>query len=382
MQNEIKFRSIQPDKAMVINESAILDNDLKKRKGYDVDFLNKNLQIPKINDTELQKSIAINEQPGTNGKLFLDYEHFSVQFNKEKKLPFFTAVNIIGKSNEIARIHDQRSGDVWYNDDRISINGNNFQYTNSDYKGSNLQKGHMVRFYDPAWGSTLEESKIAMGDTFHYTNCCPQVGKYNAGIWNDLEDYYMARSIFQDDKITVFTGPIFNKAKVINGLLVPLNFWKVIVYNSGKEIEAIAFLISHELAIEGLLEKVKSEEMLLEIKQVNPTLKQADIERLFDVKGLKKFMVKVELIEEKTGIDFGLKNYDYNKNKAELFYENADHINALHPVSGFENFLSKNKKPGELVAKPNRVLEIMNYNKFVNEQKTEKIDYTEFIKAI
>jgi endonuclease G len=45
-----------------------------------------------------------------------------------------------------------------------------------------------------------------MGDTFHFTNCCPQVGKFNAGLWNDLEDYYMARSIFQDNKISVFTG--------------------------------------------------------------------------------------------------------------------------------------------------------------------------------
>jgi endonuclease G len=80
-----------------------------------------------------------------------------------------------------------------------------------------------------------------MGDTFHFTNCCPQVGKFNAGLWNDLEDYYMARSIFQDNKISVFTGPIFNKAKLINNLLVPLNFWKVIVYNKGNEIEAIDF---------------------------------------------------------------------------------------------------------------------------------------------
>jgi DNA/RNA endonuclease G (NUC1) len=57
-------------------------------------------------DDNLRYQIAINQQPSKNGKLFLDYTNFSVLFNKDKKLPFYSAVNIEGKSNEIARVHD------------------------------------------------------------------------------------------------------------------------------------------------------------------------------------------------------------------------------------------------------------------------------------
>jgi DNA/RNA endonuclease G (NUC1) len=61
-------------------------------------------------------------------------------------------------------------------------------------------------------------------------------------------------------------------------LLVPLNFWKVIVYNKGNEIEAIGFLISHEIAMQKMLDELMS----LEVKRVDPSLKAEDIERLFN----------------------------------------------------------------------------------------------------
>lgn len=375
---ELPIKSINIATNELITESAIRDTDFSNREGYNSDFLNHKLFLPIVNDN-LKENNAINQIPGKNGKFYLDYTHFSVLFNKAKKLPFYTAVNIEGKSNEIARVHDARGSDLWYTDNRLNINGDNFQFTNKDYANSGFQRGHMVRFYDPAWGVAEEKRKIAMGDTFHYTNCCPQIGKFNEGIWNDLEDYYMARSVFQDDKISVFTGPVFNKAKVINGLLVPLNFWKVIVYNNGNDIEAIGFLISHEIAMQKIVERLM---FLEEQRQVNPTLDKADIDRLFEEKGLKKFMVKIQLIEEKTGINFGLDDVDINRGKTRLFYENADHISALNSVSKFDRFISKNKKPDELITKPKRMKYLMNYNKFVNEEHRVKTDYTEFIDNI
>lgn len=360
-----------------ILETALRDINLSNREGYSADFLRKKLTLPTVNK-ELEDKIAINQSPGKNGELFLDYTHFSILFNKDKKLPFYTAVNIEGKSNEIARVHDERGNNPWYTDNRLEINGNNFQYTNSDYTNSGFQRGHMVRFYDPAWGLTADEIKIAMGDTFHFTNCCPQIGNFNAGVWNDLEDYYMARSIFQDNKISVFTGPIFNKAKTINDLLIPLNFWKIIVYNNGDEIEAIGFLISHEIAMQKILEEV----MLLEKKQVKPTLKEEDIERLFNKKDLKKWTVKIQLIEEKTGINFGLNQVDINKNKEHLFYANADHVNELYLVTEFDKFIAKSEKPNELLNEINRMKHLMTYNTFVNEQLKKDDDYTKFIQDI
>lgn len=374
-------KKINSDK--LLNETAIYKDDYSDRRGYDSKFLNKEIPLPTI-DTDLQGDIAKNNSPNINGENYIDYSHFSVAFNKEKKLPFFTAVNIVGNSNEIATIHDKRSADKWFIDNRIKIGEDLFQFNDDDYAKSGFQRGHMVRFYDPAWGENKKERKIAMGDTFHYTNCCPQVGKYNAGVWNDLEDYYMARSIFKDDKVTVFTGPIFNKAKKINGLLVPLNFWKVIVYNSAEGVEALAFLISQEIAMKDVLERVMElEQFVVEAKKVKPTLKKEDIDKLFNEKNLKKWMVKIELIEEKTGINFGLNHVDVNKGKEKLFYEQANHIKASLPISRFDKFITKESSPAELVSKSQIKNHITEYDTFLIEQtKIDVIADLEIIKNI
>lgn len=153
-----------------------------------------------------------------------------------------------------------------------------------------------------------------MGDTFHYTNCCPQLPYYNSVVWNYLEDYYMARSIFIDKKISVFSGPIFNKARKINGLLVPVNYWKVVVYNNGKTgIAAMGFIMSQE----KYFNRLSSTRALLEEKMVQPSLTRESILRLYAKKELMDAKVKISMIEEKTSIRFGLAAVDEKKNDRE-----------------------------------------------------------------
>lgn len=289
------------------------DNNWAKRNGYSSDFLGAKIELPNLTDYPDREHLAMNSNPGVNGQYAFDYSNFSLVFNKAKKLPVFTAVNIKGPTNALAMVHEERGTDKWYLDGRIKDGDNYFQYTNNDYRGSNLQKGHMVRFYDPAWSSSDEKKAIAIGDTFHYTNACPQVGKYNAGIWNDLEDYYMARAIFEDRKITVFTGPLLSGAKKLNGMLVPMSFWKILIYTSNHKISAMAFLITHKVIVESL----EKENLIIE-ELVKPTLKDEDIARLY--KKLKQWRVKISLIEEKTNLRFGLSQYDVFKDQAESYY--------------------------------------------------------------
>ena len=80
---------------------------------------------------------------GKNGNRVLDYHHFSVVFNKDKRLPFYTAVNVEGASNVMAMVHESRSSDVWYPDERIKLDGDTLQYSNKDYKGSGFQRGQL-----------------------------------------------------------------------------------------------------------------------------------------------------------------------------------------------------------------------------------------------
>lgn len=305
---------------------ALHDDNFLNRTGYDKNFLGVEIPLPQISDN-ISDIAAINPNPLENGKNYLDYTHFSILFNKSKKLPFATAVNIQGKTNELGIVHETRDGDSWYQDSRIFENETTNQFDNDDYLRSGFQKGHMVRYYDPAWGDSMEIKKKAIGDTFHFTNCCPQLRALNVGDWLKLENYTMARALFQDEKVTVFAGPIFKNALQIEKLLVPINFWKIIVYKKGDTKEAIGFLLSQQLVFNKMIE----ENLIIETdkKYSNPTLKKEDIDKLFNEKNLKGYMVKIEIIEEKTGLRFDLNPFDFNKNEDEHFFEK---LNAPSPL--------------------------------------------------
>ncbi len=302
-----------------------ITGSLSNRDGYSKSFLTKAVKLPALT-IEMKKDVAVvSKDIGKNGNKVLDYHHFSVVFNKTKRLPFYTAVNVEGASNVMAMVHESRSSDVWYPDPRIVSNGNTLQYGNKDYEKSGFQRGHMVRYFDPGWGKTNEFKEKAMGDTFHYSNCCPQIPYYNSVVWNYLEDYYLARAIFQDKRITVFSGPIFNKAKQLNGLLVPVNFWKVVVYNKpGGKLGALGFVMSHERYLNKL--KVKKKVMGL-TKLVQPTLRKGDIKRLMEKTELIEAKVKISFIEEKTGLKFGLNNVDEKKRDKQY------HVELIKPSS-------------------------------------------------
>jgi len=300
------------------------------RKGYKANFLGIEVPLPEMTDDMKAELAEVQEGIGPNGNMVLDYTHYSLQFNKVKKLPVYTAVNIDGKTNLMGLPHEERSGDRWDQDDRILVDDEHFQFGNNDYKGTIFQKGHMVRYFDPAWGSSDNVKKTAMLDTFYYTNCCPQVGKYNAVVWNYLEDYYMARAIFQDKKITVFTGPIFNKAKKIGALLVPMNFWKVVVFKKDGELRAMGFIMSHERYLKKMEEAAIQEAVELEAVVIRqPKLKKEDIDRLYEKKEIVDAKVKISLIEEKTGLSFGLNEADENHGRERLFFET---IPAIRPT--------------------------------------------------
>ena len=42
-----------------------------------------------------------------------------------------------------------------------------------------FDKGHIVRRDDVAWGRTYDELRRANGNTYHVTNCSPEVNEYN-----------------------------------------------------------------------------------------------------------------------------------------------------------------------------------------------------------
>jgi endonuclease G, mitochondrial len=221
--------------------------DLSDRKGYDPDFVA--TKIVKIQLSDLLKNHKMQLTPllaadGRN-KHILNYHHFSVAMNRDRKMPLLTAVNIDGKQT---RTVGKDTG-KWQYDPRMDKND---QLGMEIYRQNDLDLGHLVRRLDPVWGS---EAAIANRDTFHFTVCAPQHLKLNRESWKNLEDYILKNTQSEDLKVSVFTGPVFSKKDVeFRGILLPLQFWKMaaVVKNDGN-MSISAYLLSHKDYLDEVL---------------------------------------------------------------------------------------------------------------------------------
>ncbi|MBC8123080.1 MAG: DNA/RNA non-specific endonuclease [Gemmatimonadaceae bacterium] len=260
-------------------ERASARRNYSDRRGYDPSFLGVGpaVPLPKLNPAMAQKA-AVNTQAaaGTEPHV-LPYQHFSLAMNKERKLAFYTAVNIDGAASR--RL--PRDKDSWVSDPRI---GANEQTDDALYKNNQLDRGHLVRRLDPVWGPDEATAKVANDDTFHFTNCSPQHERFNQNdaTWQGLENYILDNADVENLRVSVFTGPVLSPTdKKYRGVQVPQQFWKVLVFmKPGAKLSATAYLLTQ-------VELVK------------------DIELFSDDREVASFQVTVQQLEQLTGLDFG-----------------------------------------------------------------------------
>ncbi len=204
----------------------------------------------------------------------LRYTHFSVVMRASRRLCYFSAVNIHGK--ESVAVQGQRPR--WRMDNRIPKAVQVLDECYGLVTDGKFSRGHMTRREDPNWGP---EARTANADTFFVTNACPQIQPFNAGIWNDLEDYALQNARQDDMKISVFTGPFFTAADPdYFGVRVPLRFWKIIAFihdDTGK-LTATGYTLSQESVLP---------------------------EREFVYGQFRTYQESIGVIEEGTGLDFG-----------------------------------------------------------------------------
>ncbi|WP_082450235.1 DNA/RNA non-specific endonuclease [Sphingomonas sp. Leaf231] len=177
----------------------------------------------------------------------LDYEHFTIVMAQGRRLALFTAVNLDGG----ASVSVPRGGDRWSFDGRIPEAA---QAGDDLYADNDFDRGHLVRREDPNWGDTAQR---ANRDTFHFTNCAPQLSAFNQRTWLELEDYLLANTRRVKERASVFTGPVFRADDpVYRGVAIPLAYWKVVafVHDDGRP-SATAYLLDHDvdLAAHSLL---------------------------------------------------------------------------------------------------------------------------------
>ncbi|MGN7442618.1 DNA/RNA non-specific endonuclease [Pseudomonas lactis] len=209
--------------------------DLKNRVGYVDDFLS-DFVVPW---PTVGEPLAGDEQPKR-----LDYTHFSITMSRSRRLALYVGVNIDGAKH----VDIVRSNDSWAYDGRLPTDA---QVGEDLYAGNGLDRGHLVRRQDPNWG---DDATTANLDTFHFTNCSPQMSGFNQKTWLELEDYILDNTQRWKARATVFSGPVFSdNDRVYRGVKIPQAFWKVVAYLSddGKP-SASAYMIDQRRELDQL----------------------------------------------------------------------------------------------------------------------------------
>jgi endonuclease G len=274
--------------ASLIEKVEIDQTTLGTRPGYKPSFLgvgNLSVPLPKIPASMKSKVATLLKQPSESE---LKYFNYSVVMNKQRKLAFFSAVNIDGK---LRRDIGKREGDRWYTDPRIDKDiqlGDDFykrQALDEARENNPFDRGHLVRRLDATWGDSEAEAKEHGDDSFHFTNCSPQFFAFNQGkkLWLGLEEFVLDQLEADKRKACVINGPVFDGPLAEEGGLpdadgdakadptfkkvsIPKFFWKLMVIEDSGKLAAAAFLLSQQdqlLAIDRIEEKLTPAEAKL-----------------------------------------------------------------------------------------------------------------------
>ena len=231
--------SPEPPKA----PEASIRFDLKydAKAGYKENFLKIKVPMPTVKANRLGELLK-----DTNGKpLLLKYRHYSLVMNQARRLQMWSAVNVdysADMRNDKSR--KELGTDRWIPDPRIRGLD---QITDPDFykPATKIDRGHIVRREDSAWGATDEEIEYANSDTFHWTNCTPQHEAFNKespgktkygdrkGVWGEFEAYVESQLLAGEKRCCILAGPVLAKNDPTKdygegSIAYPLKFWKVI----------------------------------------------------------------------------------------------------------------------------------------------------------
>lgn len=269
-------------------EKITPDENYGTRPGYNPQFLGFESPFPKLTVSTRSKAYVVPGQTG-DAKYRLDYYHYSILFNQSRKLAFVSGVNY--DPTAPFRHPRDKGGDKWFYDPRVTPTEET-QAGDDLYAQNPLDRGHLVRRTDAAWGKTAKEAKFANDDTFHFTNCSPQHEITNQGksaqapaglaLWGELEEYVASQGKETQQRLSIFNGPIFrDNDRVYRGVKLPKEFWKLIVFNSDAgEPAAAAFKLTQAKLIQGL-------------------------EESFEFEDYQTVQLSIKDLESETGLDFG-----------------------------------------------------------------------------
>ncbi len=249
--------------------APVRDTNYASRKGYDPGFLNAGgVEGPALTVPLPAAKTVADLAPVKNGGSTLHYQNFSLQMHAKRRLALFTASNVTKdealKKPEPGRDYTRKGlggeSDKWYADPRVDAKHQLPDvFFTKDRKA--FDKGHIVRRDDVAWGKSYDDLLRGNADSFHVTNCSPQVAGFNRSAngennWGDLENHVLSEAA--NERLCVFAGPVLaNDDQIFSGVgergtslsaRIPSRFWKVIVAHTGAGLASYGFVLEQDLA--------------------------------------------------------------------------------------------------------------------------------------
>ena len=235
--------------------------DYADREGFDREFLGHKVPLPRIRrQPRFGRLLRIARPSRPEDVAELRYRHYSVLMNATRRMAYLSACNI---DFEAAFKASRATGtQTWRLDPRIDPAD---QLDDTYYRANDYDRGHLTRRDDAAWGATQAEANASSKDTFHHTNAAPQFTLFNesneftgAGLdlWGDLENFISAQGAPANRRLSVLNGPVFGQSdKPLKDILVPLAFFKVVIWNDGGRPGAVGFVLEQGALIAALPEE-------------------------------------------------------------------------------------------------------------------------------
>ena len=274
-------------------KTLVFDSVYARRPGYDPLFLGVEIPLPAVDPARYEELYSVADYQGyyedyrnvprmalgdskPEEPLVLPYHHYSLAFNKKYRMCHWTASNC--DYRDVERMDTRKRADLggenWRYDPRVP---EQLQLGNADVYGParRLDRGHIVRREDNAWGEAGLLTDYANADTYHWTNCTPQHEAFNQenpkdnrpgssiykgvkGIWGEFEGDLASAVEKGGGQVTIFAGPLLDdhfaetdwgKGKVA----IPKKFWKVYVVpvstSKPTRLQVVGYIFNQEPAV-------------------------------------------------------------------------------------------------------------------------------------
>ena len=224
-----------------------------------VEEIFKEVEVLKL--LEIQKKIKEIALPTPiHGEEIVNHSAYTLSYNDEHEQPNWV-VHMVTKDilyGAVSRTNDFRP------DPNLKCGS----MDSVDYWNSGFDRGHLAPSADFRW------SLNALSESYYYSNMSPQVADLNRGAWSKLENQGREWSL-DCNELFVVTGPVLkpNLPKVQQGsfrLSIPEYYYKIFVDLYGPENKAIAFIMPNKKIDDPIM----------------------------------NYVVSIDEIEKKTGIDF------------------------------------------------------------------------------